>query len=59
MVKITELEYMKWDAQILQLQWLKRLLRICSRKILSLASFGLGESQNQDVIALFKPDELR
>lgn len=46
MVKITELEYMKWDIQNPQLQWLKKILRIYSRKTLSLASFGLGESQN-------------
>lgn len=52
MVKITDFEYMKQAIQILQLQWCKKFPRICSRKILTLASFSLGESQNQYTIAL-------
>lgn len=44
---MTDFEYMKQVIQILQLKWLKKFPRICSRKILTLASFSLGESKKQ------------
>lgn len=54
MVKITELAYMNWDIQTLQHQGPKKIPRLHPRKTLSLSSFVLGKSQNEDVIAFPK-----